>query len=218
MGQLSPHLQPQPTQPPSQQQQLQQQQQQQQNGFTTLTTSGGGGSGAGTGGSAAPGGGAATGGVPAGGGGPLTQQYGAAATSPQPPQSTHQVAAPSMSSQPNWSGQNTLSYTPNMVNDRQNHNYCKFQSPFCWLRCSLYYYYHDGVYYYCYCCSCCCYLLWCHLGDSQQQMMQEVAMAPLSSQPGPEFWCSIAYFELDTQVGTATLYLCLVHLETISLL
>ncbi|KAK4294637.1 hypothetical protein Pmani_032751 [Petrolisthes manimaculis] len=153
MGQLSPHLQPQPTQPPSQQQQ-------QQNGFTTLTTSGGGSSGAGTGGNATPSGGAAAGVVPAGGSGPLTQPYVATATSPQPPQPTHQVA-PSMSSQPNWSGQNTLSYTPNMVNDRQNHNF------------------------------------W----DSQQQMMQEVAMAPLSSQPGPEFWCSIAYFELDTQVG-----------------
>ncbi|XP_033646664.1 mothers against decapentaplegic homolog 4-like isoform X1 [Asterias rubens] len=25
--------------------------------------------------------------------------------------------------------------------------------------------------------------------------------APLSSQPAPEYWCSIAYFELDTQVG-----------------
>lgn len=23
----------------------------------------------------------------------------------------------------------------------------------------------------------------------------------LSSQPAPEYWCSIAYFELDTQVG-----------------
>lgn len=23
----------------------------------------------------------------------------------------------------------------------------------------------------------------------------------LSSQPAPEYWCSVAYFELDTQVG-----------------
>lgn len=25
----------------------------------------------------------------------------------------------------------------------------------------------------------------------------------LSSQPAPEYWCSVAYFELDTQVGEA---------------
>lgn len=24
---------------------------------------------------------------------------------------------------------------------------------------------------------------------------------PLSTQPAPEYWCSVAYFELDTQVG-----------------
>ncbi|XP_076068810.1 smad/Smad4 homolog Medea isoform X4 [Oratosquilla oratoria] len=38
------------------------------------------------------------------------------------------------------------------------------------------------------------------VGD-QQQLMQDVHMTPLSTQPSPEFWCSIAYFELDTQVG-----------------
>lgn len=30
--------------------------------------------------------------------------------------------------------------------------------------------------------------------------MQDVPIPPLSTQPSPEFWCSIAYFELDTQV------------------
>lgn len=146
LSQLSPHLQQpsqpqqqpqqpqqqlQPQQPPlDQQQQLQQQQPQtqQQNGFGVL------GSGTGT----------------------LPSQFGQPAASPQQvPQ--HSVTPHSMSSQPNWSGQNTLSYTPSMVNDRQNPTY------------------------------------W-----DQQQMVQDI---PLSTQPVPDFWCSIAYFELDTQVG-----------------
>ncbi|XP_038058606.1 mothers against decapentaplegic homolog 4-like isoform X2 [Patiria miniata] len=34
------------------------------------------------------------------------------------------------------------------------------------------------------------------------QMQGEIPLnAPLSTQPAPEYWCSIAYFELDTQVG-----------------
>ncbi|XP_076068808.1 smad/Smad4 homolog Medea isoform X2 [Oratosquilla oratoria] len=74
----------------------------------------------------------------------------------QPPHSI----SPAMPSQPNWSGQNTLSYTQNMMTERQNAG------------------------------------LW-----DQQQLMQDVHMTPLSTQPSPEFWCSIAYFELDTQVG-----------------
>ncbi|XP_064109959.1 mothers against decapentaplegic homolog 4-like isoform X1 [Macrobrachium nipponense] len=163
MSQLSPHMQPtqqppqtspqpappqhqtlqqqapqQQTQPQPQQPQSQPQQPQQQNGFTVMTTVGG----------------TPTPGVQAG---QATSQY-VAASPPQVPQ--HSVTSHSMSSQANWSGQNTLSYTPNMMNDRQNHAY------------------------------------W-----DQQQMMQDVHMAPLSTQPGPEFWCSIAYFELDTQVG-----------------
>ncbi|XP_042212967.1 mothers against decapentaplegic homolog 4-like isoform X1 [Homarus americanus] len=143
LSQLSPHLQqpPQPPQPqPQHQPQPIQQPQQQQNGFTVLTS--------GTGANSRT--------VQ---GGPVTSQFGQAAASPQQV-SPLSVTTHSMSSQPNWSGQNTLSYTPNMMNDRQNHSF------------------------------------W-----DQQQMMQDVQIAPLSSQPGPEFWCSIAYFELDTQVG-----------------
>lgn len=33
----------------------------------------------------------------------------------------------------------------------------------------------------------------------QQQQQQQPRL--LSRQPAPEYWCSIAYFELDTQVG-----------------
>ena len=35
----------------------------------------------------------------------------------------------------------------------------------------------------------------------EQQLIADQALPPLSAQPGPENWCSIAYFELDTQVG-----------------
>lgn len=41
---------------------------------------------------------------------------------------------------------------------------------------------------------------WNH--NSANQMGSEVNMTGLlSSQPAPEYWCSVAYFELDTQVG-----------------
>lgn len=38
----------------------------------------------------------------------------------------------------------------------------------------------------------------------QQQLYHDANLSTgplLSTQPQPEFWCSIAYFELDTQVG-----------------
>ncbi|CAG9864813.1 unnamed protein product [Phyllotreta striolata] len=41
---------------------------------------------------------------------------------------------------------------------------------------------------------------WNH--NSPNQISSEVSIAGLlSSQPAPEYWCSVAYFELDTQVG-----------------
>ncbi|XP_013186205.2 mothers against decapentaplegic homolog 4 isoform X2 [Amyelois transitella] len=43
-----------------------------------------------------------------------------------------------------------------------------------------------------------------HRTQQQQQQQQQVNGNPgglLSSQPAPEYWCSVAYFELDTQVG-----------------
>nr|XP_053630401.1 mothers against decapentaplegic homolog 4-like [Cherax quadricarinatus] len=100
LSQLSPHLQ-------QQQPQQIQQQQQQQNGFTVLTGA--------TGASSRT---VQTGAV--------TSQFGQAAAAAASPQqvSPHSVTTHTMSSQPNWSGQNTLSYTPNMMNDRQNHSYC----------------------------------------------------------------------------------------------
>lgn len=39
---------------------------------------------------------------------------------------------------------------------------------------------------------------WQHHSQLQHDMSLQ---GTLSSQPGPEYWCSIAYFELDTQVG-----------------
>ena len=42
---------------------------------------------------------------------------------------------------------------------------------------------------------------WPHQTPMQQHDMNTGIQAALSSQPVPEFWCSIAYFELDTQVG-----------------
>ncbi|XP_054712198.1 mothers against decapentaplegic homolog 4-like isoform X3 [Uloborus diversus] len=35
----------------------------------------------------------------------------------------------------------------------------------------------------------------------QQQLHSDIIQGALSSQPAPEYWCSIAYFELDQQVG-----------------
>lgn len=41
---------------------------------------------------------------------------------------------------------------------------------------------------------------WNH--NSTNPMSSDVNMTGLlSSQPAPEYWCSVAYFELDTQVG-----------------
>ncbi|CAL4174606.1 unnamed protein product [Meganyctiphanes norvegica] len=76
----------------------------------------------------------------------------AAPTTPQISTSTNQTQQST--------NYHTLSYTPNMMAERQNQTYWE-----------------------------------------QQQLLQDVHMAPLSSQPGSEFWCSIAYFELDSQVG-----------------
>lgn len=36
---------------------------------------------------------------------------------------------------------------------------------------------------------------------ANQLTSEETNAALLSTQPAPEYWCSIAYFELDTQVG-----------------
>jgi hypothetical protein len=39
-------------------------------------------------------------------------------------------------------------------------------------------------------------------GHSAAQLGSDVALTGLlSTQPAPEYWCSVAYFELDTQVG-----------------
>ncbi|XP_019622654.1 PREDICTED: mothers against decapentaplegic homolog 4-like isoform X3 [Branchiostoma belcheri] len=38
-------------------------------------------------------------------------------------------------------------------------------------------------------------------GNSQLHSNAALANMPLSSRPGPEYWCSIAYFEMDVQVG-----------------
>nr|ABQ23404.1 Smad4 [Branchiostoma belcheri tsingtauense] len=38
-------------------------------------------------------------------------------------------------------------------------------------------------------------------GNSQIHSNAALANMPLSSRPGPEYWCSIAYFEMDVQVG-----------------
>ncbi|CAH1252166.1 SMAD4 [Branchiostoma lanceolatum] len=38
-------------------------------------------------------------------------------------------------------------------------------------------------------------------GNSQLHSDASLANMPLSSRPGPEYWCSIAYFEMDVQVG-----------------
>jgi MAD (mothers against decapentaplegic) family protein 4 len=39
-------------------------------------------------------------------------------------------------------------------------------------------------------------------GHNAAQLGSDVALTGLlSSQPPPEYWCSVAYFELDTQVG-----------------
>ena len=37
-------------------------------------------------------------------------------------------------------------------------------------------------------------------GQRQQAQQQQEAQGPISKSPMPNFWCSIAYFELDTQV------------------
>ncbi|XP_076261897.1 mothers against decapentaplegic homolog 4-like isoform X1 [Rhynchophorus ferrugineus] len=37
--------------------------------------------------------------------------------------------------------------------------------------------------------------------NSPNQIGSDVTIGLLSSQPAPEYWCSVAYFELDTQVG-----------------
>lgn len=39
------------------------------------------------------------------------------------------------------------------------------------------------------------------LGGGQQMPGEMQPQRLLSRQPAPEYWCSIAYFELDTQVG-----------------
>ncbi|XP_030746191.1 mothers against decapentaplegic homolog 4 isoform X2 [Sitophilus oryzae] len=40
---------------------------------------------------------------------------------------------------------------------------------------------------------------WNH--NSGNQLGSDVSIGLLSTQPAPEYWCSVAYFELDTQVG-----------------
>lgn len=43
---------------------------------------------------------------------------------------------------------------------------------------------------------------WFSGGHSAAQLGSDVALTGLlSTQPAPEYWCSVAYFELDTQVG-----------------
>lgn len=50
--------------------------------------------------------------------------------------------------------------------------------------------------------SCCCMLyLFLRFAGNHGNQSSSDSMGLLSSQPPPEYWCSVAYFELDTQVG-----------------
>lgn len=53
-----------------------------------------------------------------------------------------------------------------------------------------------------YICTYICVCIYIGQHNLQNQLGNDVNIAGLlSTQPAPEYWCSVAYFELDTQVG-----------------